>query len=192
MLRRSAVRSWTIPGLALGGVLLGHAATYALLHPAAGTREDALRAAGHAYLGTAARLALPLTVVALATLLLGQAIHANRGAERFRDLALRLVCFQTGVFAAMELLERLGSGSGTHDLGPALAVGLPLQAAVALAIAWLLRRLLGGVDHACSSLASPAGLSRRPSRALKLALSATIPGRASVDAVAIRAPPAAR
>jgi hypothetical protein len=51
----------------------------------------------------------------------------------------RLAAFQLTAFAAMEILERLGSGAGLRHLVPTLAVGLPVQLAVAAFVALLVR-----------------------------------------------------
>jgi len=132
----SSARSATLLGLALGGVLVGHALTYRVLVPDAHARTVELAETGHAYLGGANALGLVAAIAGLSVLFLGRLVRADGdGADPF----VRLVAFQLTTFAAMELLERLGSGAGIRQLLPALVVGLPVQVLVAAIVARIAR-----------------------------------------------------
>ena len=124
-------------GLAVGGVLGGHALTYRLLLPDAHTRAEELTHTGHGYLGGANTLGVVVVMIALAVLFLGRVLgreHVPGG-----DVALRLWAFQLAAFGSMEVLERLSSGSGPHHLLPLLLVGFPAQALVAAVMALIVR-----------------------------------------------------
>ena len=139
MSRHSTVRPASMLGLALGGVLVGHALTYRVLVPDAHARAVALADTGHGYLGGANMLGLLAAVAGLSILFLGRLMRRTGGTPR---VAVRLVAFQLTTFAAMELLERLGSGAGVRQLLPALLVGIPTQVVVACIVAALVRYTL--------------------------------------------------
>ena len=136
MLSRSSARPAVLLGLALGGVLVGHALTYRAFVPDAHVRAAELADTGHAYLGGANPLGLVAAVVALSVLVLGRLVRAEGDVP---DAFWRFAAFQLTTFAAMELLERLGSGAGLRGLLPALLVGLPVQALVAAVVALVVR-----------------------------------------------------
>ena len=81
-------------------------------------------------------LGLVAAVVALSILFLGRLV---RGTDATPRVAVRLMAFQLTTFAAMEVLERLGSGAGVRQLLPALLVGIPTQVVVAGIVAVLVR-----------------------------------------------------
>ncbi len=136
MSRRSNVRPATLLGFGLGGVLVGHALTYLVLVPDAHARTADLSATGHAYLGDANALGLVAVIAALSVLFFRGLAGAG---DRHPRVYERLAAFQLTAFAAMEILERLGSGVGLRHLVPTLAVGLPVQLAVAAFVALLVR-----------------------------------------------------
>ncbi len=136
MSRRSNVRPATVLGFGLGGVLVGHALTYLVLVPDAHARAAELSATGHAYLGGANAFGLVAVIAALSILFFRGLAGADGGASRVYE---RLAAFQLTAFAAMEILERLGSGVGARHLVPTLAVGLPVQILVAAFVALLVR-----------------------------------------------------
>jgi hypothetical protein len=133
---RSNVRPATVLGFALGGVLVGHALTYLVLVPDAHARTAELSATGHGYLGGANAFGLVAVIAALAVLFFRGLAGADGSAPRVYE---RLAAFQLTAFAAMEILERLGSGVGLRHLVPTLAVGLPVQLAVSAFVALLVR-----------------------------------------------------
>jgi hypothetical protein len=136
MSRVSNVRPATVLGFALGGVLVGHALTYLVLVPDAHARTAELSATGHAYLGGANASGLVAVIAALSILFFRGLAGAEPGASRVYE---RLAAFQLTAFAAMEILERLGSGAGARHLVPTLAVGLPVQILVAAFVALIVR-----------------------------------------------------
>ncbi len=136
MSRQSNVRPATLLGFGLGGVLVGHALTYLVLVPDAHARTADLSATGHAYLGDANALGLVAVIAALSVLFFRGLTGAGDRVPRVYE---RLAAFQLAAFAAMEILERLGSGVGLRHLVPTLAVGLPVQLAVAAFVALLVR-----------------------------------------------------
>lgn len=123
-------------GFGLGGVLVGHALTYLVLVPDAHARTAELSATGHAYLGGANAFGLVAVIAALSILFFRGLAGAERGASHVYG---RLAAFQVTAFAAIEILERLGSGAGARHLVPTLAVGLPVQVLVAAFVALLVR-----------------------------------------------------
>jgi hypothetical protein len=127
-------------GLALGGVLLGHTAAYRLLLPDAHTRALELAASGHGYLSGANVVGLVAAVIALAALFLGGVLRTNATAPR--HLVSRLIGFQVAAFCAMEVLERIASGGGLQHLPAVLLIGLPVQALIAVLVAFAARLLL--------------------------------------------------
>ncbi len=139
MSRDSTVRPAALLGLALGGVLVGHSLTYRVLVPDAHARAVTLADTGHAYLGGANMLGLVAAVAALSILFLGRLLRGTAASPR---VAVRLMAFQLTTFAAMEVLERLGSGAGVRQLLPALLVGIPTQIVVAGIVAVLVRCIL--------------------------------------------------
>ncbi len=173
MSARGSSRSSLVLGLALGGVLLGHTAAYRLLLPDAHTRALELAASGHGYLSGANVVGLVSAVVALAALFLGGVLRTTETAPR--DLAWRLIGFQVAAFCAMEVLERITSGGGLQHLPAVLLIGLPVQALIAVLVAFAARLLL----RVAAAIADLHG--RTPTWA---AASLAIPG----DAVAPRRP----
>lgn len=112
--------------VAAAGVLVGHAAAYAIPHDG-GHAHDAV----HGYLHLLAPLLAPLALMAMLRL---------TAAEARRCGSLRLgglVGLQMGLFGTMETLERLASGAPFADLltSPALWIGLAAQVVVASLVA---------------------------------------------------------
>ena len=141
MRRRPSLHPAALLALGLGGVLAGHTLVYRLLIPDAHTRAAELAATGHGYLSGADVIATVAIVAALAFAFLGGVLgeRAPSGALLVRRIAM----FQVTAFVAMELIERLASGTVGHALPAVLLVGLPVQLVVALAMAavaaWLAR-----------------------------------------------------
>jgi hypothetical protein len=133
-------------GLALGGLVLGHLATYAWVYPDPDHRGLVLSSTGHAYLPVFAHLACVLAAAAAAAVV-GRAWGGReRGtAATFAGLAGALAVTQACAFVGQEILERVLSGSSLHDLisGPLLVLGVGAQVTLAVggaAIATWLRR----------------------------------------------------
>jgi hypothetical protein len=144
-LRRDRVEM-TIRLLAAGaGTVLAHAVDYAALYRAPGTRRRVLAATGHGYWHLAV-LAAVAAGLAAAALVVGRAASSAMHHEpephgdRFR--LLDVVVVQVGVFAGIELLERVSAGLSPavllHErafrLGVALQVAVGALVAVALTV----------------------------------------------------------
>lgn len=119
--------------LVLAGVWVSHELAYLLAHP-----DPLLRAAalgGHAYLQLARALVAPAAALAFG----GLAIHKSREANLGSDLRpMRLAGWQTLVFLALEVVERIPHGTAHTVLAePAIYVGLALMLPVAALLARL-------------------------------------------------------
>ncbi len=168
---RPAARGAHLFGLAMGGVLAGHALTYGVLDPSEPSRRSALASTGHGYLATANRLALSLTVAVVAASVLARLVRGDDAERGVGWLAARLIPVQVVAFASLEVAERLLAGAPLHDLGPVLPLGLAIQVSLAILAAAGLRLLWRTAASAAASLgggAAPAP--RRP-----LLLRATAP-----------------
>ena len=141
------MRRGAVLGLAMGGVLLGHAITYEGLAPGAIAREAWLAASGHGYLGVANRVGALAAFLVLGVLLLGRVVGSRRADLSRHELVTRLVAFQVGAFLALEVAERAGAGSGFHDLLTVLPVGLLIQATIAAVVGFAVAALLRAVDR---------------------------------------------
>jgi hypothetical protein len=141
MRRRPSLHPAALLALGLGGVLAGHALVYRLLIPDAHTRAAELAATGHGYLSGADAIGTVAIVAALAFVFLGGVLRERAPSRAL--LVRRIAMFQVTAFVAMELIERLASGTVGHALAAVLLVGLPVQLVIALAIAavaaWLAR-----------------------------------------------------
>ncbi|HJR98851.1 MAG TPA: hypothetical protein VJ979_13210 [Actinomycetota bacterium] len=126
-------------GVAGAGLLLGHWLAYALATPAA-TRDRVLDATGHGYLPYATQVAMLAGALGLAGVFWSRLTRRAGGGSFTRD-ACGFLMVQTGAYVAIEVGERLLSGAPLDDLahGPLLAIGLGVQAVVAIAGAGLVR-----------------------------------------------------
>jgi hypothetical protein len=144
--------------VAVAGIVVAHAADYALAFPDPASRARVLSATGHGYWPVA-------VVVAVSCGALGLVLAARkgwRGALAGPSLSLtatRLAAGQVALFGVIETLERLAVGG--HSLAflasAQFALGVVLQVAVAVVAALLLR----GVERGANGLASRM---RRPRR----------------------------
>jgi hypothetical protein len=158
---RRATRPVPTAAAAVAGAVAGHTLAYALAVPGASARAALLAETGHGYWPAAVAVALVLGVAALVATVssrfrLGLARVPAAG-PRPGSLAARLALLQSGIYLVQELLERVASGmppwSLLHDR--ALAIGLPLQLALAAVVAAVL--LLAG----CAAEAAGRVLARR-------------------------------
>ncbi len=147
MVRRPIIRSGAVFGIALGGLLAGHALAYAGLAPNASSRAALLAATGHGYLPAADSITIVAALTGLAVVFLGRLTGAPDGIATFGAFARRLVAFQAIGFVVLEIAERLGAGAPLGDLSRALPMGVVVQVAVALLSAALLRWLLRVADR---------------------------------------------
>jgi hypothetical protein len=185
----------TAVGLAVGGVLLGHAVSYTVVAPHAHDRAEMLASTGHAYLGFANDVGLVLGLAGLAAVFLGRLTRASGGRPAgFGEVAMRLLAFQMAAFVGMEVLERLTAGVSPLDLlhGGVLPVGLAVQALVALATALSIRWLLRAAERFAAVLATAAPLPAAATAGMALEPSSPAPARDGGLPFSIRGPPAAR
>jgi len=164
--RRPVLASASVLGLAAGGVLLGHALTYAGLEPRAVVRETWLAATGHGYLTAANRIGLAAVVLALAFVFLRGL--CTLGDRARRAPTARLVAFQLTALVGLEIFERLGSHASLGDLPKVLVTGLTIQAAIAVGCAALLGLVKRAAERTPRTAARAAAPARRPDRVLPL------------------------
>lgn len=140
------MRTLTILGLGLAGLVGGHALGYAIAFPDDAHRAALLDTTGHGYMPSVSRLALMLGIAAVITGIAAGYMHRPRAARpSFARVALWLVGLQCGGFIGLEVVERVLAGAPMSSLSLVLlVVGLLSQAVVAVVLALLiagLRRL---------------------------------------------------
>jgi len=177
-------------GVAGAGLVLGHWLAYALGTPQAHVRDELLRSTGHGYLPYATQVALLAGAMGLVGLFLTRLTRREARGSFAGDVA-KLAAVQSAAFVAMEIGERLLSGSSLHDLthGRLLVIGLGVQLLLAVAGALTLRL----TEHALEVAES---LRRAPVVPLASSLvagtalaQAVAPRRPAMRAAASRAPP---
>ena len=144
--RGGTVTGPAMAGAAAVGLLAGHVLTYLVVRPDARARSALLAHTGHGYLSTAAEVAVLLAIMGCASLLTRAARSGASGEPStpgLPQLAIRLALLQCGAFVAMEVSERLASGTPVVVASTLviLAVGLALQTAIAVVGAAVLRWL---------------------------------------------------
>jgi hypothetical protein len=165
-------------GTTAGGLVGGHLLAYTVFAPDAGHRQALLHQTGHGYLPRAVVVALVLSALA-AGLAARLGFRHGRAAERppqgLVRTALRLSALQASGFIALEVVERLVSGSGVGSLaGRLLAIGLAAQ----VAMAWLGATLLALIGRAAEEVARAVGF--RPETPPPSLLSVLVPDHAVV------------
>jgi hypothetical protein len=174
---------------AAAGLVGGHLLNYVWLVPQTRARHAILAITGHSYLPDGLVIGLAAALLAgTGTAVLG-AISPDRRPS-LRDAALCLSGLQMAGFLLLEVVERLLGGAPLSDLaGPVLALGIPLQVALALLGASVL------VLIARTARMAMARLSRGPRPIVVRRIRqpfppARSPARADVrGGLAIRAPP---
>ncbi len=188
--RRRRLLTLSIAGC---GVLVGHWLTYLVDVPGASARTALLDATGHGYLSVAGELATAFLAFSIVAAFLGALLPAGGGSRAGGSLAVRMVLLQVGAFAAMEIGERVVSGSPLGDLvgGGVLAVGTVANVAVALLGAALLRRVLALADRVAAIAAAPASPAVRPPAAVAVLppFTSPRPRHRGLAAVPVRGPP---
>jgi hypothetical protein len=143
---------------AAAGVVVAHAADYALAFPDPAHRGRELAATGHGYWPMAVLAAAALggvAVVLAARRGLGAGVRTASSSVPFT--AARLAAAQLLFFCVLETVERLATGVDPVPFlhSPQLVVGLALQVAVAIAAAVVLRGVEAGAGRVATA-------SRRP------------------------------
>jgi hypothetical protein len=192
MVERTSDRGLAVAGMAGVGILLAHWLAYLVAVPNAALRAAVLTHTGHAYWGVAVKGASAFALVAVAAMMARIAGWSLPGdGLRFGRLALRLSVLQVGLFAAMELAERIAAHVPvTTDLGMTFALGIGLQLVVALAGALLLvwlERVAVLLVRAIRSATPPL---RRPPLFLGAPAVAFPPAVLAFGAAGLRGPPA--
>jgi hypothetical protein len=190
---RTSARGLAVAGMAGVGILLAHWLAYLVAVPNAALRSAVLAHTGHAYWGVAVKGASAFAVVAVAAMLariVGWSLPGADPGLRFGALVARLAALQVGVFAAMEVAERIAAHVPvTTDLGATFALGIGLQVLVALAgallLVWLGRvavRLVRAIRNATLPV-------RRPPLLVGAPVVAHPPAVLSFGAAGLRGPP---
>jgi hypothetical protein len=187
-MRRPGTRPLTVLGLALGGVVAGHALTYLVIRPDARQRTDLLAATGHSYLHPVAGVLLTCAAVALVAFVIGRLIEGRSSSRR---LSRDLVTLQVAAFVGMEIAERVAAGAPLSDLARILPLGIAIQVVIAIAIGALLHRLARGLESAIAAVTARPRFDRSAAEAL------TVPsfawsGSPPILAAKGRAPPRPR
>jgi hypothetical protein len=175
---------------ALIGVLGGHVLTYAVLYPDAHVHDRVLQASGHGWTGMLAPALLTSAVVAVSLGLLGGTRHGDARVARFTTL----LALQLGLFAGLELAERIASAGLTlaslehhlfdHGLAQILLVGSIVQ----VVTAWCGSRVSRAVAAVARMFGARPARRRLAHRRLVHVLARAI-GAPPRSAHAIRGPP---
>jgi hypothetical protein len=191
MSERRHLRDLPTFAFAFVGLIVGHLLSYLIAIPDPARRAVVLAHSGHAYLHLAGDVAVILGFAAAVTV--GLRAMAERDAtdrSSTARLALRLGALQAGAFIAMELGERLVSGTGFGELfdDHLFGIGIVLQLAIATVGALLLRWIGRVAFRIADALARPSR--RRPAGTLWLRPgSSRSPQLAFAGIVSARAPP---
>ena len=146
MSERRHLRDLPTFAFAFVGLIVGHLLSYLIAIPDPARRAVVLAHSGHAYLHLAGDVAVILGFAAAVTV--GLRAMAERDAtdrSSTARLALRLGALQAVAFIAMELGERLVSGSGfgelfaDHLFGIGIVVQLVIAGVGALLLRWIER-----------------------------------------------------
>jgi hypothetical protein len=139
---RSHLREFPAFAFAFVGLIVGHLLSYLIAIPDPARRTLVLAHSGHAYLHLAGDVAVVLAFAAAVAVGL-RAVNVRDEADPSptAHLAWRLGSLQAGAFIAMELGERLVSGSGFGGLfnSPLFGIGIVVQVGIAAIGAILLR-----------------------------------------------------
>jgi len=142
--------------MAAAGIVVAHAADYALAFPDPARRAKVLSATGHGYWPAAVAVAVVCGAIGLAL----SARRGWRGDGPRASLPLnvgRLALGQVALFAVLETVERLAVGGHPASFlaGSQFALGVVLQVAVALVAVVVLRGVERGANRLASALRRP-------------------------------------
>lgn len=177
-------------GVAGAGLVLGHWLAYSIGMPQAHMRDELLRSTGHDYLPYATQVALLTGALGLVGLFFTRLTQREARGPFGADVA-KLAAVQSAAFVAMEVGERLLSGSSLHDLthGPLLVIGLGVQLVLAVAGALTLRLTEHAVEVAQSLRRAPVAPLASSLVAGTACAQVVAPRRPAMRATASRAPP---
>jgi hypothetical protein len=191
------VGRFSLVGVAVGGVVLGHWVAYVLAIPGAHARAQVLAASGHSYWVMAIKLAVVLGLAGLGALFLRHLDRSPRTSESeqeaFSAIAARLSLLQVMAFIAMEVTERLVVGVPVAHLfhHRLFLMGLALQLIVASGGALLLLWFSRTAEHVAEALGRPLLPRSRPAvlRTIRIEIQAIPPVDPVRDGVGLRGPP---
>jgi hypothetical protein len=190
MSERRHLRDFPTFAFAFVGLFVGHLLSYVIAIPDTARRAIVLAHSGHAYLHLAGDVAVILGFAAAVTVGL-RAVTTRDAPHRSSTarLALRLGALQAGAFIAMELGERLVSGTGFGELfaDHLFGIGIVVQLGIAAIGAFLLRWIGRVAVRIADALTPPP---RRPAGTLRhRRTSSRRPRPAFAGIVSARAPP---
>jgi hypothetical protein len=204
MLRRMRVR-WlarlrvtgaALAGAAVAGAVVGHALAYLVTVPDPQQRAEVLARTGHGYWAVAIAAAVVLGGFAAVTTLICHFRAGLRGGWRRQRapaaprVAERLAGLQVAIYVVQEVVERLAAHAPLGQLlGRELAVGVALQALVALLLAALLVWLGRAAELAGHLLAAGSGVGRSRPVPERPRSSRHVPARPPTGSLGSRAPP---
>lgn len=190
MSERRHLRDFPSFAFAFVGLFVGHLLSYVIAIPDPARRAAVLARSGHAYLHLAGDAVVFFGFAAAVTIGLRAVIRRDApDRSSTARLALRLGALQAGAFIAIELGERLVSGTGFGELfaDHLFGIGIIVQLAIAAAGAQLLR-WIGRVAVLIADALTPPP--RRPAGTIWLRRTASRrPGPAFAGIVSARAPP---
>jgi hypothetical protein len=188
------VRGLPLLGVALAGLVLGHALAYALAVPDPLHRDLLLERTGHAYLPLVGEAAMVLLLAGVAALVARSWSSRGRrdAVEGFAPIAGLLAAVQVTAFLGQEVLERLVAGAPLSELGGdhVLSIGIGVQVGTALVGAVVLRWLARTSARLVEAVRAVRAALPRPRLAVAMPMSSDRPrGRTTVRTRSARAPP---
>jgi hypothetical protein len=158
-----------LAGMALGGVVAGHAIAYLAAIPSHATRHDVLAETGHGYWAVAVVVALAASLLATGSVAVRHARAGAAGRTCRRDLsrwlAPRLAAVQLLLYLVAEATERVVAGVPLAEL---LHEGLlPWGLLAQLVVALLLTLLLGWLARAAELVGRLLAGPPRPARPVR-------------------------
>ena len=138
--KRAGAGFGPIVAAGIAATVAGHELAYRLTYFSGHERAAAMARSGHAYWPSAIRVALVLSVVGV-VLQVARGRLSARPIPSLVSLALRLGTIQLGLFAMMEITERLFEHQSPLTLAAEAAfwIGVPAQLLVAVLVAFVLR-----------------------------------------------------
>lgn len=174
---------WTLVPLAGAGMLLAHEATYRLAAHDHAHPEELLAATGHSWTGYSGTA---LTLLAVLSVAAGWLTATQRAAA---PRLWTLAAIQTGLFWAVEVLERILAGHHPVPQASILVIGALAQLPVAIVVWLVFARVVVPAFATCAGPGSVTPI-RLPLRAASAAPVAVLHGMSGVCVPDPRGPPA--
>jgi hypothetical protein len=182
---------------ASAGAILAHSLTYLLAMRSVTVRDAVLSATGHGYWPAAVSIAIVAAIIAIAGVAARHfraGLHGGAvlvGDEPWKILAVRLAALQMCIFLLQETFERIAAHAPLQTLvqNKLLFFGLLAQAAVAVAIASLLRAFAAAARAAGRAFSHPMFIGR-PHTAVRTPVTSDVSfSDVVLGALRTRAPP---